>query len=81
MYFGQFGENPYDMNVTRMDSHGGWIANPSDLARFCAHVGGMPGIPSILKPETIQTMTTPAAAYPAAFGGKVRARLDGARQR
>ena len=64
MYVGQFGENPYDMNVTRMDSHGGWIANPSDLARFCSHVGGMPGIPSILKPETIVTMTTPAAAYP-----------------
>ncbi len=65
MYVGQFGENPYNMNVTRMDSHGGWIANPSDLARFCSHVGGMPGIPSILKPETIQTMTTPAPAYPA----------------
>src|SRR5664279_6347107 len=25
MYVGQFGENPYDMNVARMDSHGGWI--------------------------------------------------------
>ncbi len=65
MYVGQFGENPYNLTVTRMDSHGGWIANPSDMARFCAHVGGMPGIPSILKPETIQTMTTPAPAYPA----------------
>jgi Beta-lactamase len=39
-------------------------------AFFCAHVGGMPGIPSILKPETIQTMTTPAAAYPAGSAGK-----------
>lgn len=64
MYVGQFGENPYDMNVTRMDSHGGWIANPSDLARFCTHVGGAPGVPSILKPQTIQIMTTPAPAYP-----------------
>ena len=27
-YYGQ-GDNPYDMNVTRMDSHGGWIARPS----------------------------------------------------
>ena len=26
MYFGQFGERPYNMNVMRMDSHGGWIA-------------------------------------------------------
>ena len=65
MYVGQFGENPYNRNVTRMDSHGGWIANPSDLARFCTHVGGAPGVPSILKPETVAIMTTPAPAYPA----------------
>ena len=64
MYAGQFGENPYNMNVTRMDSHGGWIATPSGLARFCAHVGGAPGIPSLLKPGTIQTMTTPTPAFP-----------------
>lgn len=69
-YFGQFGENPYNMNVTRMDSHGGWIANPSDLAKFCTHVGGAPGVPSILKPETIVTMTTPSPAYPAGSPGK-----------
>jgi CubicO group peptidase (beta-lactamase class C family) len=69
-YLGQFGENPYNMNVTRMDSHGGWIASPTDLARFCTHVGGAPGVPSILKPETIQTMTTPAPAYPQGSGGR-----------
>jgi CubicO group peptidase (beta-lactamase class C family) len=63
-YLGQFGENPYDMNVRRMDSHGGWIANPSDLARFLSHVGGSPTIPSLLKPATIQIMTTPSPAYP-----------------
>jgi len=63
-YLGQFGENPYNMNVTRMDSHGGWIANASDMAKFCTHVAGAPGVPSLLKPETIVTMTTPAAAYP-----------------
>ena len=27
-YLGQFNENPYNMNVRRMDSHGGWIATP-----------------------------------------------------
>jgi CubicO group peptidase (beta-lactamase class C family) len=64
VYLGQFGENPYKMNVTRMDSHGGWIATPSDLARFVSHLGGTPTIPSILKPETISIMTTPAPAYP-----------------
>jgi CubicO group peptidase (beta-lactamase class C family) len=69
-YLGQFGENPYNMNVTRMDSHGGWIATPNDLARFCTHVGGAPGVPSILKPETLQIMTTPSPAYPPGSPGK-----------
>jgi len=63
-YLGQFGENPYNMNVTRMDSHGGWIANASDMAKFCTHIAGGPGVPSLLKPATIVTMTTPAEAYP-----------------
>ncbi len=70
VYVGQFGENPYNMNVTRMDSHGGWIATPSDLARFLTHVGGGPGVPSILKPETIQIMTTPSPAYPTSSPGR-----------
>jgi CubicO group peptidase (beta-lactamase class C family) len=63
-YLGQYGENPYNMNVRRMDSHGGWIATPNDLAKFTAHLGGTPTIPSILKPESIKLMTTPAPAYP-----------------
>jgi CubicO group peptidase (beta-lactamase class C family) len=32
-YYGQGGENPYNMNVRRMDSHGGWLARPAALAR------------------------------------------------
>lgn len=30
--------SPYKMNVTRMDSHGGWIASSTDLARFIVRV-------------------------------------------
>ena len=63
-YLGQFGEKPYDMNIRRMDSDNGWIANSSDLVQFLSHVGGSPTIPSLLKPETIQIMTTPSPAYP-----------------
>ncbi len=63
VYYGQFGENPYNMNVTRMDSHGGWIATSTDLVKFLNHVAGAPGIPALLKPATIKVMTTPAAAY------------------
>jgi CubicO group peptidase (beta-lactamase class C family) len=63
-YYGQYSEDPYKMNVTRMDSHGGWIASPSDLVQFLNHLGGFPNNSGLLKPETLQTMTTPSRAYP-----------------
>ena len=62
-YYGQ-GGNPYGMNVTRMDSHGGWIATPADLVQFFMHVDGFPTPPNILKPQTIEIMTTASAANP-----------------
>jgi CubicO group peptidase (beta-lactamase class C family) len=61
-YYGQSGENPYDMNVRRMDSHGGWLAMGSDLTAFAMHVDGFMTTPSILRGETIRTMTTPSTA-------------------
>jgi CubicO group peptidase (beta-lactamase class C family) len=63
-YLGQFNEKPYNINVSRMDSAAGWIASPSDMARFLTHVAGTPTIPALLRPETIMLMTTPCAAYP-----------------
>jgi CubicO group peptidase (beta-lactamase class C family) len=53
---------PYDMNVTRMDSHGGWVATPGDVVRFAMHVDGFKTTPSLLRAETIKTMTTASAA-------------------
>ncbi len=70
VYYGQYGENPYNFNITRMDSHGGWIASAQDLAIFLDHVAGDGKIPAMLKPETIKLMTTPSPAYPAGSGGK-----------
>lgn len=65
VYYGQYSENPYNMNVTRMDSHGGWLATPTDLVNFLNHVDGFTTTaPSLLKPATIQIMTTPTPAYP-----------------
>ena len=61
LYYGP-NENPYNMNVTRMDSHGGWIGTPSDLARFSLHVDGFETTPNILRKETLRTMTTSSAA-------------------
>jgi CubicO group peptidase (beta-lactamase class C family) len=63
IYYGQYGEDPYKMNVTRMDSHGGWIATPSNLVQFLDHLGS-PNIPSVLKPETLRLIFTPSPAYP-----------------
>jgi CubicO group peptidase (beta-lactamase class C family) len=64
LYYGQNGENPYNMNIRRMDSHGGWIATPSDLVQFAMHVDGFNITPNILRAETIKTMTTPSTANP-----------------
>ncbi|HUN62422.1 MAG TPA: serine hydrolase domain-containing protein [Candidatus Sulfotelmatobacter sp.] len=64
VYYGQYSEDPYNMNVTRMDSHGGWIATPSDLVQFLNHLGGFPDNPSLLKPETIRSMVTPGPTFP-----------------
>lgn len=64
VYIGQYSEDPYKINVNRMDSSGGWIASSTQLVQFLDHVAGAPGIPALLKPETIRAMTTPAPAYP-----------------
>ncbi|MFY9693041.1 MAG: serine hydrolase domain-containing protein [Xanthobacteraceae bacterium] len=63
-YYGQARDNPYDMNVTRMDSHGGWIARPADLVQFFMHVDGFAAPPNILQPQTLAVMTTGSVANP-----------------
>lgn len=62
VYEGQGGENPYNMNVSRMDAHGGWLATPTDLVRFLVRVDGFPTKPDILTPHSLRTMTTPSSA-------------------
>jgi CubicO group peptidase (beta-lactamase class C family) len=65
VYVGQYSEDPYKINVSRMDASGGWIASSTQMVQFLNHVAGAPGIPALLKPETLRIMTTPAAASPA----------------
>jgi CubicO group peptidase (beta-lactamase class C family) len=64
VYYGPAGSEtePYGMNVTRMDAHGGWIAAPSDLVQFALHVDGFKTTPSLLRAESIKTMTTGSPA-------------------
>jgi CubicO group peptidase (beta-lactamase class C family) len=61
MYYGGsnygFG-NAYNLDVTRMDSHGGWIASASSLVRFLV------ALPSLLRPETRRQMLTPSPVQP-----------------
>jgi CubicO group peptidase (beta-lactamase class C family) len=65
VYVGQYSEDPYKINVNRMDATDGWIASSTQLVQFLNHVAGAPNIPALLKPESIRAMTTPAPAYPA----------------
>ena len=54
-------DDPYALNVHRMDSHGGWIASPAAVARFASALGGTA---SILRRESLDAMTTPSGANP-----------------
>jgi CubicO group peptidase (beta-lactamase class C family) len=64
VYIGQYSEDPYKININRMDSCDGWIASSTQLVQFLNHVAGAPHIPALLKPDTVRAMTTPAPAYP-----------------
>jgi CubicO group peptidase (beta-lactamase class C family) len=70
VYLGQYSEDPYKINVARMDSAAGWLATPSALVQFLDHVAGSGNIPGMLKPQTIRMMTTPCPVFPATSGGK-----------
>lgn len=53
--------NPYNLNVTRMDAHGGWIATPIDLVRFLVRVDRFNTVPDILSTASIDEMIKPTA--------------------
>ena len=60
------GVDPYGMPITRMDSHGGWIATPTDLTMFLSKLfapqDGTSG--GLLRAESLRIMTTGTAANP-----------------
>jgi CubicO group peptidase (beta-lactamase class C family) len=60
-YYSQVGGDPYGMNVARMDSHGGWIATPTDLTTFFVHIDGFKDTEQLLADDTLRTMTAPSA--------------------
>ena len=48
--------NPYNMNITRMDSHGGWIATATDLARFIVRIDRNTVKPDLVSAATLNQM-------------------------
>jgi len=50
--------------IEAMDSHGGWLASASDMARFIDAVDGRNHGPQILRPASIQQMTARPAPPP-----------------
>ncbi len=48
----------YNLNVTRFDSHGGWVASPVDLARFLVRVDGSTAKPDIISTASRSEMLT-----------------------
>ncbi|MEM6684189.1 MAG: serine hydrolase [Bacteroidota bacterium] len=53
---------PYDLQMRRMDSHGGWIASAVDMMKFMVRVDGQSSKKDILKSSTITTMATGSSA-------------------
>jgi len=68
IYYGRGGEDPYGMNVSRMDSHGGWLASPSDLVKFLIHVADS-GQGNLLKEGTVKKMITATQPNPGYASG------------
>lgn len=59
IYYGEGQDNPYDIPVRRMDSHGGWVGSVLDMLRFANRVDGhRPG--KILAPQLISYMSAPS---------------------
>jgi CubicO group peptidase (beta-lactamase class C family) len=61
VYYADRGENPYAMNISRMDSHGGWLATPTELVKFVSSVDGLRPSSNILKTSNIAAMTRPSS--------------------
>lgn len=64
VYQGQMGEDPYNMLITRMDSHGGWVATAIDLLRFLRKVDGFTPPADLLTAANVTRMTTGCTANP-----------------
>jgi CubicO group peptidase (beta-lactamase class C family) len=52
-YYGQNGEDPYSLNIRRMDADGGWIGTARDLSRFGSLIVGPFRNPKIIQSDAL----------------------------
>jgi len=66
VYFGQYSEEPYKLNITRMDSNAGWIASSTELVQFLNHVAGAPvaGVSELAVDEVLQHAVRHPSLHP-----------------
>jgi CubicO group peptidase (beta-lactamase class C family) len=62
VYYGRDGEDPYQMNVRRMDSHGGWLASPAEFVKFLVRCDGSQRPSDLLRQTAFKTMMTATKA-------------------
>ena len=55
-YYDQENFSAYNMNVTRMDANGGWIASATDLVKFLIHVDRNRNKEDIVSPEYLDEL-------------------------
>ncbi len=48
--------DPYTMNVTRMDSHGGWLATATDLGRFMVRIDRNSSVQDVVSVDQLSNM-------------------------
>jgi CubicO group peptidase (beta-lactamase class C family) len=63
-----YGGNPYGLNPSRMDAHGGWIARPIDLLLLLRRIDGNSANAELLENASLTAMLTPSMA-PGPNGG------------
>lgn len=64
VYSSTEGAGAYAYNITRMDSHGGWIGTATDLVNIGLRIDGLSTPPDVLTPYSVTRMRTPTAATP-----------------
>jgi CubicO group peptidase (beta-lactamase class C family) len=66
-YYKTTADDPYALPITRMDSHGGWIATPTDLVRYATALFGATdrgGARPLLSPDSLAAICSGTTANP-----------------